>query len=135
MMQKTRLILLTIAVVTGLAACQEAPVLKKVTIPEAASLVASNTGNLQIVDLRTPGEIAATGALPAAAFMDYMAPGFPAKMEQLDKKRPVLLYCASGARSAAAAAVLHQQGFQTVYDMSEGMNGWLGRGNKTELVR
>ncbi|MFN0175962.1 MAG: rhodanese-like domain-containing protein [Saprospiraceae bacterium] len=113
----------------GAVGCTQ-PVLKKIDVAAAKSLLASKSANLQIVDLRTPGEIAETGSLPGAEFIDYTAPNFAQKVKQLDKKRPVLLYCAAGGRSAAAAEILHQQKFQLVYEMSPGMNGWLAAGNQ-----
>jgi len=107
------------------------PVLKKIGVKEAQTLLSTKNSDLQIVDLRTPGEIAQTGSLPGAEFIDFTAPSFENKVKQLDKKRPVLLYCAVGGRSAEAAKMLHQQKFQLVYEMSPGMNGWLAAGNKT----
>lgn len=114
----------------GMVGCTQ-PVLKKIDVAEAKTLLASKSSNLQIVDLRTPDEIAETGTLPGAEFIDFTAPSFLNKVKQLDKKRPVLLYCAAGGRSANAAEILHQQKFQLVYEMSPGMNGWLAAGNKT----
>lgn len=114
----------------GLSGCTQ-PVLKKIGVKEAQTLLNTPNSKLQIVDLRTPGEIAATGSLPGAEFIDFSSESFSNKVKQLDKKRPVLLYCAVGGRSASAAEMLHQQKFQLVYDMSPGMNGWLAAGNKT----
>ncbi|MDO8365833.1 MAG: rhodanese-like domain-containing protein [Saprospiraceae bacterium] len=114
----------------GVVGCTQ-PVLKKIGVKETQSLLNDKSNQLQIVDLRTPGEIAATGSIPGAEFIDFTAPNFTQKIKQLDKKRPVLLYCAVGGRSAQAAEMLHQQKFQLVYEMSPGMNGWLAAGNKT----
>ena len=122
--------ILFFSLLVGTMACTQ-PVLKKIDVAAAKSLLASNTGKLQVVDLRTPGEIAETGALPGAAFMDFTAPDFAQQVKRLDKKRPVLLYCAAGGRSAEAAELLHGQKFLMVYEMSPGMNGWLAAGNKT----
>ncbi len=123
--------MLFFAVLFGTTACTQ-PILKKVGIQEAQTLLAEKkASNLQVVDLRTPGEIAATGSLPGAEFIDFTSPAFQGKIKQLDKKRPVLLYCASGGRSAEAAEILHQQKFLMVYEMSPGMNGWLAAGNQT----
>lgn len=101
------------------------PLIKKINVQEAQSLMKTEAGRLQIVDLRTPGEIEATGTLPGAAIMDFTSPAFLNKTGKLDKSRPVLLYCASGGRSAEAAEQLNQAGFELVYDMSPGMSGWM----------
>ncbi len=122
--------LLLLSLLIGAIGCTQ-PVLKKIDVAATKSLLAANDKNLQIVDLRTPGEIAATGALPGAEFIDFTAPSYSEKINQLDKKRPVLLYCASGMRSGKAAEMLHKQKFDLVYEMSPGMNGWLAAGNST----
>lgn len=114
----------------GFAGCTQ-PVLKKIGVKETQALLNEKNSGLQIIDLRTPGEIAATGALPGAEFIDFTAPTFAQKVKQLDKTRPVLLYCAVGGRSGQAAEMMHQQKFKLVYEMSPGMNGWLAAGNKT----
>ena len=114
----------------GGVACTQ-PVLKKINVKEAQTLLAASDPNLQIVDLRTPGEIRATGSIPGAEFIDFTAPTFNQKVKQLDKKRPVLIYCAAGSRSAEAAELMHQQKFLMVYELSPGMNGWLAAGNQT----
>lgn len=118
------------ALLFGTIGCSQ-PVLKKIGVKEAQSLLSAKNSNLQIVDLRTPGEIAETGSLPGAEFIDFTAPSFKNKVKQLDKKRPVLLYCAAGGRSAEAAEMLHQQKFLLVYEMSPGMSDWLAAGYQT----
>jgi phage shock protein E len=66
----------------------------------------------KIIDVRTPGE-----------FVDESYPGavniplnvLPAKLGELGPKdKPIVLYCASGARSAQAARLLKQEGFADV---------------------
>lgn len=118
----------------GLIGCTQ-PVLKKIGVAEAQTLLASKPATLQVVDLRTPAEIAETGAIPGAEFIDMMSSNFEDKIGQLDKKRPVLLYCASGMRSAKAAELLHKQKFMMVYELSPGMNGWLAAGNQTSKTK
>jgi len=122
--------IISFSLLFGLAGCTQ-PAIKKVGVKETLALMGSTDSKLQIIDLRTPGEIATTGSLPGAEFIDFRAPNFEQKVKQLDKTRPVLLYCASGGRSATAAEMLHQQKFTLVYEMSPGMNGWLAAGNQT----
>lgn len=66
-----------------------------------------------ILDVRSPAEYATghvTGAtnLPLDRFVD----GYPAIAP--DKSKPVVIYCASGARSAQAVQYLQQQGYANV---------------------
>jgi phage shock protein E len=63
----------------------------------------------KIVDVRSPGEFA-DGAYPGAVNIPVGILG--SKLEELGPKdRPIVLYCASGARSAKAARILAQAGF------------------------
>lgn len=80
-------------------------------------------GQLQLVDVRTPEEVAA-GALAGAIHIDYKADGFDEKIAKLDKTKPVMVYCRRGARSAAAAKICKDMGFPKVYDMGEGYDAW-----------
>lgn len=87
--------------------------------------------SLQIIDLRTPAELAATGMIEGARNIDFMNPGFDAQVSTLDKSRPVLVYCAAGSRSAQAAVKLQHMGFKQVYDYTGGMSDWKAKGKKT----
>ena len=65
-----------------------------------------------IVDVRTPAEFA-EGSYPKAKNIPLAA--LPARTDELEPKdRPIVLYCASGARSAQAARLLKQAGFADV---------------------
>jgi phage shock protein E len=62
-----------------------------------------------VVDVRTPDEFA-DGAYPGAINIPLAA--LQARMNELEPRdRPIVLYCASGARSAQAARLLKQAGF------------------------
>ncbi|MBL7829317.1 MAG: rhodanese-like domain-containing protein [Saprospiraceae bacterium] len=87
---------------------------------------------IQLVDLRTPGEIKATGKIHGARAINFNAPDFESSILKLDKNKPVLLYCAAGGRSGQAATRLKTLGFKKVYDYTGGMNDWKARGKKTE---
>ncbi len=45
-----------------------------------------------------------------------------------DKDRPVIVYCAGGVRSLLAARTLKDMGYDEVFSMAEGFNGWKDRG-------
>lgn len=76
--------------------------------------------SVQLVDVRTAEEFA-QGHLKGAVNIDWKADDFARKVSaQLDKDRPVMLYCRSGRRSAEAAAVLDKLGFKT-FNMKGGI--------------
>lgn len=81
------------------------------------------TKDVQLVDVRTPGEFR-NGHLKNAMNIDWNADDFNEKVKALDKSRPVFVYCMSGPRSMAAAAKLQEMGFKNVYEMQGGMMKW-----------
>ena len=76
---------------------------------------------LQIVDVRGPGEFA-DGALPGA--VNLPLPRLLSSVSRLDPTRPVLVNCAGGYRSIAAASLLRAHGFADVSDLLGGWNAW-----------
>lgn len=48
------------------------------------------------------------------------------RLDHIDSSKPVIVYCRSGNRSAAATGVLLGAGFGEVYNMSGGMLAWKG---------
>jgi phage shock protein E len=66
----------------------------------------------RIVDVRTPGEFK-DGAYPGAINIPISV--LPVRMNELSPKdKPIVLYCASGARSGQGLRLLKQAGFTDV---------------------
>lgn len=80
-----------------------------------------------LLDVRTPSEFAG-GHLPGAQNLNFNSPTFQQQVAQLDRNKPVYLYCAVGGRSASAAAVMRKMGFQVLYNMSGGFSQWSAQG-------
>lgn len=76
---------------------------------------------LQIVDVRNPGE-AAAGMIPGA--VNIPVGQLPDRVGELDPGKPTVVYCAGGYRSSVAASVLRQRGFADVSDVLGGYNAW-----------
>ncbi len=85
---------------------------------------------LQLLDVRTPEEVAA-GYIPGASHIDIYDKEFATKVGQLDKTKPLAVYCAAGGRSATAGEQLIELGFTQVYDLVGGYRGWLKAGKPT----
>ncbi len=64
-----------------------------------------------IIDVRTPEEFR-DGAYPGAINIPVSSLG--GRLADIPKGKPVVLYCASGARSASAARTMKQAGFPDV---------------------
>ena len=77
----------------------------------------------QLIDVRTPQEFEKY-RIKSAKNINFRSPDFRKEIEKLDKNKPVLIYCLSGARSKAAAAVFEECGFKVVYDLEGGINAW-----------
>jgi len=81
------------------------------------------TPDAQLIDVRTPGEFAG-GHLNNAQNYDWNGNDFSSQIKNLDKQKPVFVYCLSGGRSASAASNLRNEGFKIVYEMNGGMMKW-----------
>jgi rhodanese-related sulfurtransferase len=55
-------------------------------------------------------------------------PASPYHLDEFNPDRPVLLYCASGGRSALAGAVLRQLGYRSVAHLDGGLKAWTDSG-------
>ncbi|HEX9832513.1 MAG TPA: rhodanese-like domain-containing protein [Mycobacterium sp.] len=81
----------------------------------------SELANLQIVDVRNPGEVEA-GAIRNA--IPIPVGQLPARLGELDPAAPTVVYCAGGYRSSVAASLLRQNGFADVSDILGGYGAW-----------
>lgn len=81
----------------------------------------SGLANLQIVDVRNPGEVEA-GTIPNAITIPVGQ--LPSRLNELDAAKPTVVYCAGGYRSSVAASVLRQSGFADVSDILGGYGAW-----------
>jgi DMSO/TMAO reductase YedYZ molybdopterin-dependent catalytic subunit/rhodanese-related sulfurtransferase/glyoxylase-like metal-dependent hydrolase (beta-lactamase superfamily II) len=76
---------------------------------------------LQLVDVRSPGEVAG-GSIPGAR--EIPLPALTDSIASLDQMAPVVVYCASGYRSMVAVSVLQASGFDDVSDVIGGFGAW-----------
>jgi len=87
--------------------------------------------NVQVLDVRTPGEYE-SGHLSNALLADWNNQDeFKRRVAALDKSKPVYTYCLSGGRSNAATEWLIENGF-TAYNLAGGTIAWKGAGKTME---
>ena len=80
--------------------------------------------NIQILDVRTPGEFF-SGHIKNALQADWNEnTEFERRLAFIDKNKPVYVYCLAGGRSAAAAEKMRTAGYKDVYELSGGTNAW-----------
>ena len=99
--------------------------------PSELKKMQADMPDLLLVDVRESSEheqghirdalLVPRGILEAAADLNY-----PKHVEALytARERPVVLYCATGGRSAMAAVTLHMMGFKDVYSLAGGFAKW-----------
>lgn len=87
------------------------------------------TENAILLDVRRPEEIA--GGKIANSQNIVWDDSFADKLSNLEHK-PIFIYCASGIRSAKAAAVLKEKGYNEVYQLDGGMGAWKTEGMPVE---
>ncbi len=104
--------------------------------PAEAKRMAKDAGAL-VVDVRDAPELAQNGKVPGALHVSRGMVEFRADPESqyhdkaFDKGRPVILYCASGGRSALAGKVLKDMGYREVYNLG-GFKDWVDAGGEVE---
>jgi len=108
---------------------------------EALPLVQS--GEMILVDIRTPEEWAQTGVAEPAHVNSMHVPGFLERLDEIldgSKDSQIALICATGGRSAYLQGELKKRGYKNVIDVTDGMigsgagPGWLGNGYATRKV-
>jgi rhodanese-related sulfurtransferase len=80
--------------------------------------------DIQLIDVRTPKEYE-EGHIGDATLIDFLADGFEEKIQNLDKNKPVYLYCRSGGRSGKASKLMAELGFVEINDLEGGYNNWI----------
>lgn len=111
---------------------QSAPAL---SIADAIQQVA--TGEAILIDIRDHGELAysgkAKGALhiPLMRLADMADPRHPDFHPDLDMKKPICLYCASGGRSQMAVGLMQRLGYENVSNIG-GLGHWVAAGGQIE---
>ena len=81
----------------------------------------------QLIDVRTPKEYKA-GHLEGAANIHLYDQDFNERINKLDKKKTVYVYCKAGGRSADAVESLKLNGFQHIVELDGGTDAWTEAG-------
>ena len=89
--------------------------------PALAAEILAGQSAPQLIDVRTPNErqqklIEGSASVPLNRLEE--------RADELQKDRPVLVYCAGGYRSSIAASLLQKAGFEQVNEIAGGMAAW-----------
>ncbi len=88
------------------------------------------------VDLRDGMEQAKTGVIPGAIRSSrgmlefHIDPESPAHKDEFNQNKTYIFYCATGGRSALAAATAIDMGLKPVVNLSGGVKAWIKAGGK-----
>jgi len=102
---------------------------------EAQALIAK--GDVLVVDVRDAAEVAGTGKVAGAlnvprGMIEFKAdPDSPSHDPRFRKDRTIILYCASGGRSALAGKTLLDLGYRDVRNLG-GFKDWADSGGAVE---
>jgi len=91
-----------------------------------------------LLDIREKEEVA-MGHIRGAFFLSQGRLGQQVEALLPEKDVPIVVYCAGGIRSLAAAKLMREKGYTNVYSMAKGINGWKEAGyeivSDSELTR
>ena len=108
-------------------------VVPKISSEQATEMI--NNANTMVLDVRDAPEVAASGKIAGAVnvsrgMLEFRAdPDSPYHDKAFDKSKNVILYCASGGRSALAGKLLKDMGYDKVYNVG-GFKDWTGEVEK-----
>ena len=99
-----------------------------VTTQQTADLL--DKGGITLLDVRTPEEWS-EGVIEGVELKNFYDEDFTTYLETLDKDQPIIVTCKRGGRSASVVSQMKEAGFQEVYDLGAGMDGWYSDGRPT----
>ena len=105
-----------------------------VEVEPAAVTDRLDDGSATFLDVREPDEYE-QGAIPGAVHVPRGNLEFQVEGRIPDKSRPLVVYCAGGARSALAAKTLGEIGYTDVVSMVGGFNRWKDEGLRWQAPR
>ena len=106
--------------------------IEDVTPQEAFALIQDNQNNpdFAIIDVRTPAEFNGDH-IENATNIDFYSETFQDMLNNLDKNKTYLIYCAIGGRSGSALDIMAELNFKEVYNIVGGINQWKAEGLPT----
>lgn len=104
---------------------KDTAIVELITVEEMDSLLEME--KVQLVDVRTPQEYA-DGHIEGAINIDFTDENFEILLSEVDKTKPVAVYCGRGGRSGKCSAYMKKAGFTKIYDLDGGITEWKYKG-------
>lgn len=108
------------------------------TVPAAEARALLGKPDVVFVDLRDSAELARDGKIPGAVHVNRgmleftLDPTLPYHNPVFSSGKKVVFYCASGGRSALAAATAQDMGLENASHLGGGFKGWKDAGGEVE---
>jgi rhodanese-related sulfurtransferase len=99
----------------------------RVTVSEAKEMI--DTGNVQVIDVRTPGEYMG-GHVPGAPNIPHMS--IIGRKNELASDKALVFICEMGSRSALACEFAAAAGFKELFNVEGGTDAWRKAGYPLE---
>lgn len=106
----------------------------RITAAEARELIGKGA---MVLDVRDAPEVEKNGKISGAihvsrGMLEFRAdPESPYHDKQFDRRRPVIVYCASGGRSALSGRTLKDLGYEQVYNLGS-FKDWAEAGGEVD---
>jgi len=94
-----------------------------ITVQQAKGMI--DRGEVFILDVRTQEEYDA-GHIRNSTLIPVQV--IDKRLNEIPRDRKILVYCRSGHRSTQASEILAKNGFKEVYNMKDGIEGWVNAG-------
>ncbi|MEP0262848.1 rhodanese-like domain-containing protein [Dokdonia sp.] len=121
-----------LCIVLSIVSCKEVatePRVEVISVQEMEEVLRAES--VQLIDVRTRNEFA-SNHIKNAKNIVYQGDDWAAQISELDKDKPVYVYCQKGGRSAKCAALLEEAGFEKIYDLEGGISQWTAEGKEVE---
>jgi len=117
---------------TGGCVRNETATIKDISLQQAFELIQDNQNNsdLVIIDVRTPAEFAEEH-IENATNINFYSDTFRDTLNNLDKNKTYIVYCAVGGRSGSALDIMAELNFREAYNILGGINQWKAEGLPT----
>ena len=112
--------------------------IETVSVEDAKTLV--NSEDVLFVDVRETQEVQNTGGLPGhvhvpRGLLEFLVdPESPMHRPELSSGKRLVVYCASGGRSALAAKTLQDMGVENVCHIAGGFTAWIEAGGTIKPI-
>jgi NADPH-dependent 2,4-dienoyl-CoA reductase/sulfur reductase-like enzyme/rhodanese-related sulfurtransferase len=103
---------------------------RDIRLEELKAELRLDSQNFTLIDVRTPAEINKLGKIKGAINIEIDQ--LRNRLQELEKEKPIVLYCAKGMRGYISSTILLNHGFKKISNLSGGFNAWKKSGFPVE---